>query len=57
MGTICLYARGSGRIRGHKHFRYVTWICYIRKHHLAYKYGHENEMYNVGLSLKDVECL
>lgn len=21
------------------------------------KYGHENEMYNVGLNLKEVECL
>lgn len=23
----------------------------------AAKYGHENEMYNVGVSLKEVECL
>lgn len=24
---------------------------------LCAKYGHENEMYNVGVSLKEVECL
>ena len=23
----------------------------------AIQYGHENEMYNVGLNLKEVECL
>lgn len=24
---------------------------------LSHIYGHENEMYNVGVSLKEVECL
>ena len=25
--------------------------------HAEREYGHENEMYNVGLNLKEVECL
>lgn len=30
---------------------------YDKKRRITLYYGHENEMYNVGVSLKEVECL
>ena len=52
----------ANRLRGNmsaSDFMYFTlgFIFYKYLSEKIEKYGHENEMYNVGVSLKEVECL
>ena len=36
-------------------FSFKKFVCIIKFH--IFVYGHENEMYIMGVSLKEVECL